>query len=63
MTSSSAITSSASSMSWCSTASIGAVELADDQVEALERAVLEPLELLLVVDADAVGHQPTFPVT
>ena len=40
-----------------------AVELGADQVQALERPDLEPAELLLILDADAVGHQPTFPVT
>ncbi len=34
-----------------------------DQVEAAERARLELLQFLLVVDPDAFRHQPTFPET
>jgi hypothetical protein len=38
-------------------------ELARDEVEPLQRAPLEVLELLLVMDPDLARHQPTLPVT
>jgi hypothetical protein len=39
------------------------LELSRHHVEPLERPALELLEVVLVVDADALRHQPTFPVT
>ena len=51
-------------MSWCWTASTVRSSAAIDQVEAVEGASLELLELLAIVEPDLVrGHQPTFPVT
>ena len=63
MRSSSAITSCASSTSWCSIASRVRSKRAVDEVEAAEAARLEPFQLLLVLAARLQRHQPNFPVT
>ena len=39
------------------------VQRLDHQIEPAERRLLQALELLLVVEARLLGHQPTFPVT